>query len=482
MYFVEFNIILSSCFHFTNAFGLFGLGNGYRFFIKEISATLGLLDASPISTKWIEQPLDHFDENESRTWKMRYFERLDSWKANGPIYLFINGEGTASEVFLQTGMLYELAKETEGAMYLSEHRYYGKSKPFKKLNTENLSYLSSRQALADIAKLLEEIKMSSKYNKSKVVVVGGSYAGNLAAWMRLLYPQLVDAAIASSAPVLAKKDFYEYLENVSDDFEQYGSPGCYDHIIEVFSRYDELFQTSSGIAQLKEEEQICNSTDMSIPENKQLFFLDKASEFMYEAQYGNPVSINNFCEDITKTLHVFSTKDNEGDLWSEKNNCFDYDFNEIIENMKEIDWVTSWTYQTCTEFGYFPSTSSNKQPFTHNIRVELFYTLCSKSYGAEFDEKRIDEGIERSNDMYGGLKPNVTNVVFVNGDLDPYHKLSVLEDVSYNAPAKIIPLSSHCRDLFSDKSNDPEELKEARKYIKYLIKKWIGAGEYKNPK
>ncbi|PZC81334.1 hypothetical protein B5X24_HaOG212786 [Helicoverpa armigera] len=481
MYLAELAIVLSSCFHSSTGFGLNGLSNGYRFFIKELNTSLNLFDAPEIETNWIEQPLDHFDINETRTWKMRYFERLDLWRNKGPIYLFINGEGEASEWFLRTGIMYDLAKETKGAMFLSEHRYYGKSKPFKKINTETLAYLSSRQALADVAKLLETIKMSPEYKESKVVVVGGSYAGNLAAWMRLLYPDLVDAAISSSAPVLAKKDFYEYLENVSDDFEEQGTPGCYDKIVEVFKRYDELFKTDSGIALLKEEEQICNNTDMGKPENKQLFFLDKASEFMYEAQYGTPKSIKNLCYEITTYSKVFSAKDDETDLWSERNNCFDYDFDAMVEAMRDVDWVMSWTYQTCTEFGYFMTTASENQPFTDNIHTDLFYSLCTKTYGEEFDERRIDEGIERSNELYGGLQPNVTNVVFVNGDLDPWHRLGVLEDVSYEAPAKIIPLSSHCRDLFSDRSKDPEELKEARKYIKYLIKKWIGAGEYKMP-
>jgi thymus-specific serine protease len=41
-------------------------------------------------------------------------------------------------------------------------------------------------------------------------MVGGSYAGNLAAWMRLAYPELVFAAYASSAPVNALIDDWQY--------------------------------------------------------------------------------------------------------------------------------------------------------------------------------------------------------------------------------------------------------------------------------
>uniref|UniRef100_A0A2H1W1T1 SFRICE_017256 n=1 Tax=Spodoptera frugiperda TaxID=7108 RepID=A0A2H1W1T1_SPOFR len=478
MYFIELNIVLSSCLYFSDALGIFGIHNEYKI-MQQLLSSLSFSDSSEISTKWIEQPLDHFNETETRTWKMRYFERLDLWKPKGPIYLFINGEGEASDVFLQTGILYDLAKETNGAMYLSEHRYYGKSKPFQNLNGETLAYLSSRQALADVALLLEDIKMSPMFNESKVVVVGGSYAGNLAAWMKLLYPDLVDAAIASSAPVLAKKNFHEYLERVNYDFEQYGPDGCISRIREVFQRYDELFKTSSGIAQLMEEEEICKDVDMTKPENKQMFFLDKASNFMFEAQYGNVDSIKYFCEDVKKTFHVNSRMEDNVFL-SKEENCFNYDFDEMIEHMRNIDWAMSWTYQTCTEFGYFPTTDSKNQPF-NNVPEEFFYLMCTKAYGEKFNEKRIDEGIELSNSMYSGLQPNLTNVVFVNGELDPWSRLGILEDVSYDAPAKMIPQASHCRDLFSDRSKDPEELKEARKYIKYLIKKWIGAGEYKKP-
>ena len=73
------------------------------------------------------------------------------------------------------------------------------------MSTKNLKYLSSEQALADLAYFIEAQKLHLKGNKW--IVFGGSYPGSLAAWFRLKYPHLAHGAVASSAPLLAKINF-----------------------------------------------------------------------------------------------------------------------------------------------------------------------------------------------------------------------------------------------------------------------------------
>ena len=52
----------------------------------------------------------------------------------------------------------------------------------------------------------------------QTVVFGGSYGGMLAAWMRMKYPNVVDVAVASSAPVLMFKDSESYHVDDFADF------------------------------------------------------------------------------------------------------------------------------------------------------------------------------------------------------------------------------------------------------------------------
>lgn len=69
--------------------------------------------------------------------------------------------------------------------------------------------MSSGQALEDAAYFVKSMNKVHKLPQgTKWIVFGGSYAGNLAAWMRDKYPALVHGAVSASGPVLAKVDFY----------------------------------------------------------------------------------------------------------------------------------------------------------------------------------------------------------------------------------------------------------------------------------
>lgn len=84
------------------------------------------------------------------------------------------------------------------------------------LSIASLRYLSSSQALADAARFVTHV--TREYGlppSSKWMSFGGSYPGMLAGWLRLKYPHLVHAAVASSAPVQASLEMRGYNDVVA---------------------------------------------------------------------------------------------------------------------------------------------------------------------------------------------------------------------------------------------------------------------------
>ena len=85
--------------------------------------------------------------------------------------------------------MWDIAPEYGALLVFAEHRYYGASKLEEKWG---LGYLSSEQALADFAKLIDFIKRDTNATSSPVIAFGGSYGGMLAAWLRIKYPHICD--------------------------------------------------------------------------------------------------------------------------------------------------------------------------------------------------------------------------------------------------------------------------------------------------
>lgn len=72
-----------------------------------------------------------------------------------------------------------------------------------------MKWLSVDQALADLASFINFIKVEiPSLTNSKVILVGASYSAMMVTWMRQKYPHLIAGSWASSAPLLAKVDYF----------------------------------------------------------------------------------------------------------------------------------------------------------------------------------------------------------------------------------------------------------------------------------
>ena len=63
------------------------------------------------------------------------------------------------------------------------------------MSVNNLQYLNSEQALADVAAFINAMKIKFNLNENKWISFGGSYPGSLSAWFRLKFPHLVVGTI-----------------------------------------------------------------------------------------------------------------------------------------------------------------------------------------------------------------------------------------------------------------------------------------------
>lgn len=160
-----------------------------------------------LTCDYFTQPLNHFDlpRNASGVYQQRFcYTNMFLTDPNNihraPVLLYTGNESPLEEYINHTGLLWQSAGPLGAQVVFLEHRYEGQSVPPSTL-AHCLAYATSFQALADYANFIEQRLFLQGTRRRPVVVMGGSYGGMLAAWMRMLYPHLVAGAIAGSAPV-----------------------------------------------------------------------------------------------------------------------------------------------------------------------------------------------------------------------------------------------------------------------------------------
>lgn len=51
----------------------------------------------------------------------------------------------------------------------------------------------------------------------------------------------------------------------------------------------------------------------------------------------------------------------------------------------------------------------------------------------------MEENVARKNVKYGGMNPQVTNVYFTQGSIDPWRAMGIQTDLNDRSPADVIP-------------------------------------------
>eukprot|EP01017_Pseudomicrothorax_dubius_P030539 TRINITY_DN3825_c0_g2_i3.p1 TRINITY_DN3825_c0_g2~~TRINITY_DN3825_c0_g2_i3.p1 ORF type:complete len:464 (+),score=101.88 TRINITY_DN3825_c0_g2_i3:65-1456(+) len=396
--------------------------------------------------KWYEgQLLDHSSPLDTRTWRQRYWvinEFFDP--AVGPVFVYICGEYTCQGLPAARQFPAQLAAKFKGLVLVLEHRFYGESQPFgtEDLTTERLTYLSVDQGLEDLAYFINWVKKTGQEGvtpKNKWVTIGGSYPGAMSAWFRYKYPHLTVGALASSAVINAIEDYWQYDDQLYTSTSRSGAQ-CPTDIRAINSFIEEaLLKSDESAAEMKKSFN-CDS----LTNNEFLSYIgDIYAGFI---QYGQRAAL---CDMIKKGGKDIVSKVDTVRQWALKNqDADDYSIASLANTTYDPNKSSrQWTYQTCTEFGWFQVASKypDRAMRSANVSLELSRDICRQVFGYW-----AVPNTDLENVRFGGIQQKSFNIVFTNGGEDPWQWASLLK--TDNPKLHAFPVGcngcAHCVDLY----------------------------------
>ncbi|GMR34125.1 hypothetical protein PMAYCL1PPCAC_04320, partial [Pristionchus mayeri] len=244
------------------------------------------------------QKLDHFDPLDTTRWDQRMYYNpnyADKGKSSNQdlIFLMVGGEG--EEPAKWSGdpkvQIMQFANLFGATVFDLEHRFFGMSRPLNDMTTSSLRLLTTQQALADLAYFITSMNKQYGYKNPKWITFGGSYPGQLSAKMRSKYPELVAAAVGSSAPLHLQLDTYGYAEGIEQVLQATpitNSKGktCPDLVREAFNQMQQLSLTAAGRKTLNEKMHLDPPFDMQTSKHDIIhFFANVYDTFQGMIQY-----------------------------------------------------------------------------------------------------------------------------------------------------------------------------------------------------
>ena len=476
---------------------------------------------------FLEQRLDHFHAEDSRRFSQRFFytdrfvrhQDNDSGRGLSPprevAFLCVGGEGPAlnktvlinsvhcsGDMLLTAAQLYE-QENWSVHLYALEHRYYGESYPvFAENHTvspvanKNLVFLSSRQALHDLAHFSTTLQPSLPW-----ITFGGSYPGMLAAWARLKFPHIVAAAVSNSAPIQAVLDFAAYNNHVAHDLKDPAVGGS-DECLELFVQghvelIHQIENASAAHAEVAEQFGLCHADSLQDPRNVQLFVGDGAVEL--GTQSNDPgctdplCNLDSICRAALQYYHNNATigssnhhpamdtlawlaRQQRAHQSNSSDDCLELDWKGTLDLLADpvrgrAGGLRSWLWQTCTEFGFYPTCELHSTcPYGrgwHLLSQDL--EMCRFAFGAT----NVMDAVHATNEYYGGWDLAGSRILSVTGTIDPWTELAKTTSSDYLLPVYMVQGASHHFWTHPVKTTDSDQVQMARVVVYETIRSWL---------
>ncbi|KAG7096655.1 hypothetical protein E1B28_004070 [Marasmius oreades] len=436
---------------------------------------------------FINLPLDHFDANSNATFKNRFWVNATYYEVGGPVFLFDSGEQDAAPLlpyYLQEyhglSATMRLAKRYKGLAILWEHRYYGDSQPFpvnSDTSPDQWKYLTTEQALEDVVFFTNSFKKANENHTAITdllnpfelplhpsvvpwVFLGGSYPGVRAAHLRVRNPEIIFASWASSAPVQSQVDMSSYYKAAERSLTR----NCSADWVAVTRYVDDVLinsdvKTKNSLkfriwkarlshpgnntteADKLTEEQASAKSDVSTAS----VLMDPLNFYQY---YGFAASLLPFCN-LLETRNFTTTPLETGIV---DTNGVESAVDAFLVAIGELDYDSipgapddpvgdrSWMRQYCSEYGFYQR-GDPQNPLsieTSLISLELNQKECDDTFPDHLPSWPQVENVNK----YGGWDMRPSNVMFTNGEFDPWRTMglaSIESNSPHREPSVIIP-------------------------------------------
>ncbi|KAI9051530.1 hypothetical protein LZ554_004576 [Drepanopeziza brunnea f. sp. 'monogermtubi'] len=448
---------------------------------------------------YFTQLLDHDDPSKG-TFQQKYWWNSEFWAGPGsPVVFFTPGEAAAApygSYLTNTTVSGLFAQEIQGAVILFEHRYYGDSSPYDTLDAETLQLLTLHQSIQDFtyfantAVLPFDTNHSSNANKAPWVFTGGSYSGALAAWTEKLFPGTFWAYHASSAPVEAIYDYWQYFAPIQEGMPK----NCSSDITAVVEHMDKVFmkgtdaeklalKTQFGLESLEHNDDVMGvleygpwlwqSNSFSTGYSGFFKFCDAIEGVEAGAAVtpdangiGLEKALPNYAKWVNET-QIPGSCQNYGYTDERETKCFDtYDETNILFTDRGVNNVAllQWQWMLCNEpFGYWQDGAPRHETTIVSRLITgdywqrqcglFFPTVNGFTYASNIS---ADNNVHQVNKHTEGWRlEDTTRLIWTNGQYDPWKTSGMSSEYrpggpfpgTEAAPLQIIPGGFHCSDL-----------------------------------
>jgi len=300
------------------------------------------------------------------------------------------------------------------------------------------------------------------------VVIGGSYPGALSAWFKEKYPHLAVASWASSAVVYPIANFWQFDEQIYTSTVKSGEE-CPNTINKIFSNVEDALL--AGGEQRSNVIKRMNAYDGMDNGDFAFYFADI---FVESVQYGSRTEL---CKLMTKIAD--KSLDDQLDAVAEQAQTAgvspsDYCRNALTNTTIIDSPGRPWTYQYCTEFGFYQVPGENHPMRPQKLLgYDYWVDYCHSIFG-------LDLQINRTIAQFSFHHSAGSDTVYTNGVEDPWQWATELKPNSAIGQYSLMSDCTdcgHCVELYNPKDSDSDSLKKVRSFIDSWVDQYITSKE-----